>query len=379
MTSTTSPEQSQQSYKFSSPTADAILTDPELPNATAGAGSRAVDVGCGLVSFVMIAYNEAPNIARALASVESLDGLFDYELIVVNDGSRDNTAQIVQDFAADNPCVRLINLPENRGRGYARSKGIEAARGELIATVDADIILPRDWFVRARTALNGHDAVGGTAVPDGDVAYLHKAFRLPPRPVKHTTTVTGSNALYRKKVFLMAEFDPSLREGEDSALNHAMKIHSLVFASVPGLQVQHEESKALSASLRWLFEVGKGATRQLIVYRKVRQPDLISAIFYSFLCGGLIFTAFGYPILGGGLPLGFVAAVSVQHVRSKFEIPWRSWPRVAAAVITDAALLTSYFAGRAAGLFSMGAQARHLSEISGPDTGRALPATFTHE
>src|ERR1700739_1781522 len=125
-----------------------------------------------LLSFVIIAYNEANNIGRTLDAISSLSGLAEYEVVVVNDGSRDHTADIVRQRAATDPHIRLIDLPRNQGRGYARSTGIAAAAGALIARVDADILPPHDWFVRAEAALSGHDAVGGTAIPDGDVAYV---------------------------------------------------------------------------------------------------------------------------------------------------------------------------------------------------------------
>ena len=164
---------------------------------------------------------------------------------MVNDGSRDGTAGVVAGLAARNPRIRLIDLPVNRGRGYARRTGIAAARGGLVATVDADIVLPADWLERTRAALTGHDAVGGTAVPDGDVAYLYRRFRLTPRVVGATTTVSGSNGLYRRGVFDVAGFDETLREGEDSALNHAMSRLGLSAATVPGLLVQHQETQVV--------------------------------------------------------------------------------------------------------------------------------------
>jgi GT2 family glycosyltransferase len=303
-----------------------------------------------MVSFVVIAYNEAANIGPALASISQLAGLGTHEIIVVNDGSRDGTAGVVAGLAARNPQIRLIDLPANRGRGYARRTGIAAARGGLVATVDADIVLPADWLERSRAALAGHDAVGGTAVPDGDVAYLYRRFRLTPRAVGATTTVAGSNGLYRRSVFDVAGFDETLREGEDSALNHAMSRLGLSTATVPGLLVQHQESKPFGTSLRWLFETGQGATRQLITYRQVRQPDLAAGAFAVAVAAGLLTAAARRPLLGAVIPAGFVLAASVQHVRSRFRTPPQDWPRLAPAVAADAALLTAYFAGRLAGL-----------------------------
>jgi hypothetical protein len=303
-----------------------------------------------MVSFVVIAYNEERNIARTLASIAALHQLGQHEIIVVNDGSRDSTAAVVRQHAAASPQVRLIDLAENRGRGWARNTGVQAARGSLIATVDADIVLPRDWLTRARAALPGHAAVGGTAVPDGDVVYLHRRFRLPPRIAGHTIAVTGSNALYRRDAFSLATFDGSLREGEDSALNHAMSSGGLSLATVPGLLVEHVEDKSLPTSLRWLFDVGRGATRQLLAYRQVRGPDLATAAFVAATVLGIGLTAAGYWLVGLAVPAALVTGVSVQHVRTRFATPFSRAPQVLAAIAVDGMLLTAYFAGRLAGL-----------------------------
>ena len=270
---------------------------------------------------------------------------------MVNDGSRDGTGRIMADLAQRDPRIRLIDLPANRGRGYARSTGVAAARGSLIATVNADIVLPADWLDRTRAALTpGATPAGGTAVPDGDVAYLHRCFGLTPRVVGATTTVAGSNGLYRRGVFDLAGFDATLREGEDSALNHAMSRLGLSSVTVPGLLVEHQERKSFGTSLRWLFETGQGATRQLMAYREVRQPDLAASAFAASLTAGLLAVRARRPLLGAAIPAGFVLAASAQHVRSRFHAPRPDWPGMAPAVAVDAALLTAYFAGRLAGL-----------------------------
>lgn len=301
------------------------------------------------VSLVVIAYNEAGNIGRTLDAITALGDLGDYEVVVVNDGSRDGTAGVVRDRAEGNPRIKLIDLPKNRGRGYARSTGIAAAEGDLIATVDADIILPPDWFVRARAALPGHDAVGGTAVPDGDVAYVYQSTRLVPKVIGHTTTVTGSNALYRRRVFEIVGFDPALREGEDVALNQATVAGGLSFGTVSGLLVEHIESKSFGQSLRWLFVTGTGATRQLINYRQIRVPDLAAGLWLASAAAGIAIAVEVTPF-GLLLPAALLAAIAAQHVSSRFETPAARWRSVAAAVGVDSALLLAYFTGRVAGL-----------------------------
>jgi Glycosyl transferase family 2 len=273
-----------------------------------------------------------------------------YEVIVVNDGSRDETASVVSGFAASQPHIKLIDLPRNRGRGYARATGIAAAKGELIATVDADIVLSGDWLVRAEKALVGHDAVGGTAVPDGDVAYVFQATGLVPRIVGHTTTVTGSNALYRREVFDVVAFDRSLREGEDVALNAATTKQGLLLGTVPGLLVEHIEHKSLPTSLRWLFVTGMGATRQLITYRQVRVPDLAAGAFIASHAAGALTGVFVSPLLGAAIPVLVLLAVSVQHVRSRFQTPLTQLPALGFAITLDSVHLLAYFAGRVVGL-----------------------------
>jgi glycosyltransferase involved in cell wall biosynthesis len=75
------------------------------------------------------------------------------EVIVVNDGSRDNTAELVRSFAAKNPMVRLIENPGNRGKGYSVRNGMLNARGEIIAFSDADLSSPIEELPKLLAAL----------------------------------------------------------------------------------------------------------------------------------------------------------------------------------------------------------------------------------
>jgi glycosyltransferase involved in cell wall biosynthesis len=92
------------------------------------------------ISVILPAHNEQDCIGKSVGdAVAYLSSAFrDYEVVVVNDGSRDRTPDIVRDIAATNPKVRLITLPTNEGYGSALAKGFKNARGDLVFFTDAD-------------------------------------------------------------------------------------------------------------------------------------------------------------------------------------------------------------------------------------------------
>lgn len=99
--------------------------------------SAARDVVDGLVSVVMPAYDRAATIGPAVRSVLA-QTYGNLELLVVDDGSRDGTAEVVEELAAGDPRLRLIRLPANEGRSAARNRGIDEARGEFVTFIDSD-------------------------------------------------------------------------------------------------------------------------------------------------------------------------------------------------------------------------------------------------
>jgi len=98
------------------------------------------------LSVVVPAYNEEQRLPRTLARLheyyEAQD--YEYDVIVVSDGSKDRTAQIVNDFAKDHPRFRMIDYSPNRGKGFAVRTGIMAATGEYILFCDADLATPQE-------------------------------------------------------------------------------------------------------------------------------------------------------------------------------------------------------------------------------------------
>jgi dolichyl-phosphate beta-glucosyltransferase len=95
-------------------------------------------------SFVVPAYNESTRLGSTMQQI--LDYVhqqrWNAELIVVDDGSRDDTVEVIRRYAADHPEVRLIQNPGNQGKGYAVRNGMLQARGKVLLFTDADLSSP---------------------------------------------------------------------------------------------------------------------------------------------------------------------------------------------------------------------------------------------
>jgi glycosyltransferase involved in cell wall biosynthesis len=108
-------------------------------------------------SIVIPAYNECGRIPAALESVVSCIRArhWDAEVLVVDDGSSDATAQVVREFARNAPEIQLLENPGNRGKGYSVRNGMLHARGEVLLFTDADLSAPIEEAERLFAAIRG--------------------------------------------------------------------------------------------------------------------------------------------------------------------------------------------------------------------------------
>ncbi len=117
-----------------------------------------------MLSVVIPAYNEEHGISdivgRVLATRAALaeEGIDTLELIVVDDGSADRTAEVVRQMIATEPHLRLLQHARNGGYGAALKTGFAAANGEWIGFLDADGTYPPEWFPKLCVAARTQDA-----------------------------------------------------------------------------------------------------------------------------------------------------------------------------------------------------------------------------
>ena len=98
------------------------------------------DTSKTLISIVIPVYNEAKNILPLYNAItNSLREIKSYEILFINDGSRDHTGRTIEQVITGDPRVKLVNLRRNFGKADALSIGFKKADGDIIITMDGDM------------------------------------------------------------------------------------------------------------------------------------------------------------------------------------------------------------------------------------------------
>jgi glycosyltransferase involved in cell wall biosynthesis len=127
----------------------------------------------GKISLVLPAHNEEPNIRTVVEEAAAVlpTAFADYEVIVVNDGSRDRTLEIAQQLSNENPRVVVVNHPINRGYGAALTSGFNAATGDYIMFMDSDRQFDINDIHNLTPYVEEYDIVAGYRIKRNDPAH----------------------------------------------------------------------------------------------------------------------------------------------------------------------------------------------------------------
>jgi len=225
------------------------------------------------VSVVVASYNGARTLETCLTSLERLN-YSNYEIILVDDGSTDDTPGIV----SDHPRVRYIQQ-ENKGLSVARNTGIAAATGEVVAFTDSDCRADEDWlqYLIIDLQSSGYAAVGGHNFLPPEDSWVAAAVMASPGGPSHVMLndreaehIPGCNmAFYKWALDEIGGFDPVYRKAGDDVdvcwrLQQAG--HRIVFS--PGGFVWHYRRSTVKAYLKQ--QSGYGEAEALLV---VKHPE----------------------------------------------------------------------------------------------------------
>jgi glycosyltransferase involved in cell wall biosynthesis len=223
------------------------------------------------LSIIIPAFNEERRLQKTLdrvrAFIESRPGAC--EVIVVDDGSTDGTAKIVEKMSGIWPALRLLRNPGNRGKGYSVRHGMLDANGGIVLFTDADLSAPMEEADKLFAALKTHDAAIGSRDVDRSLIEVHQPrsreiagilFNWAVRLIlglPFGDTQCGFKAFARNRARILFEQQRIERFGFDPELLFLAKRHGLTVAEVP-VRWAHDEGTrvhALRDGLRMVFDV----------------------------------------------------------------------------------------------------------------------------
>jgi dolichyl-phosphate beta-glucosyltransferase len=134
------------------------------------------------LSVVVPAYNEAQRIGRSLSAIRwyLASRTYSSEVIVVDDGSSDDTSEVISAAIESWPSFRLLRNERNRGKGYSVRRGVMEARGEFVLFTDADLSAPIDqtgMLIAALESTGAEAAIGSRALQRELIGIHQPLFR----------------------------------------------------------------------------------------------------------------------------------------------------------------------------------------------------------
>jgi len=253
------------------------------------------------LSIVIPMFNEAENVESTLNRIEQALASFQgtYEIIAVDDGSLDNTLEILKRIESQNEKIKVVSYSKNIGRGMAMRKGFQESKGDMVVSIDADLSYDPGYILDlVNTLRNEQDidlALASPYMPGGGVQdvplfrlwiskFGNKILRLA-MPNKIYTS-TGIFRAYRKRVLDSLELESDGKEIHLEILSKAMAL---------GYRV-----KEVPAILR-----GRRKGRSKFKFKKTAISHLVFSVFEKPM---IVFGFLGLLTIGVGFFIGLYIA-----------------------------------------------------------------------
>ncbi len=258
------------------------------------------------ISVVVPAYNAAATLGDCLEALltQTVSGT-EYEVIVVDDGSTDGTAEVTK--ALVDSRVTLLSQP-NGGAAAAKNLGVRHARGEVILFTDADCVPRPDWIEAMRIAFADPEIVGvkgicqtrqqGLIPRFTQIEYEDKYDMMARH--RYIDFVDTASAGYRKRVLVEnGGFDPTLRTVEDVELSFRLSRQGYKMVFAPQAVVYHRHPETLGAYARrklaygfWRTRIYQRYPQKVIKDSRTPQTQKIQVVLFCLLTAALIGSPF---------------------------------------------------------------------------------------
>ena len=226
------------------------------------------------------------------------------EIIVVDGGSRDRTQDIIKKRRA-----KLL-IEKKKGPAAARNRGLDASKGDMIAFIDADVILPEGWARKALKLLGSDKKIAGVGgpgisaeggvIPEALDCLLYGKSKNVKK--KYVDSLATMDVLYRKPAIAKQRFDESFITAEDPEFNFRLvkKGYKLLYSRE--LFVHHHHPLTLKSLLKRWYNYGKNYARPYLRHKEIRNPGFYARILYMplliiFLLASVIYTITAYAAL----------------------------------------------------------------------------------
>lgn len=274
-----------------------------------------------LFSFVIPVFNRPQEVKELLDSFLSLEGNYQYEIVIVEDGSTQSSEHILEEFKTD------LNISyyfkKNTGPGNSRNYGMNKAKGNYFIILDSDVLLPSNYLTEVTTFLNKtyYDCFGGPDTAHTSFSNLQKAISFAMTSVITTGGIRGGkkhvnkfqprsfNMGLSRRAFVDTQGFGNIHPGEDPDLSlrllklgyktvlipNAIVFHkrriswSKFYTQVnkfgmvrPILNKWHPESRSIVYWFPTLFSIGLLTSILLLVFKVVTWP-LYLYVFYFIL------------------------------------------------------------------------------------------------
>jgi glucosyl-dolichyl phosphate glucuronosyltransferase len=250
------------------------------------------------ITVILCTFNRCQSLAKALESVaaQTLPHTLVWEVLVVDNNSRDQTRTVVEDFCLKYPSRFRYLFEPQPGKSYALNAGIREARGGILAFIDDDVTAEPTWLQNLTAELRSGEwaGAGGPILPErgfspppwlsgGDLRSFAPLalFNLGPQPGALTEPPFGTNMAFRKEIFeryggFRTDLGPqpdSILRGEDTEFGSRILAAGLQLRYAPSAKVFHavpENRLQKKYFLAWWFDKGRSDVREFGIPPEVR-------------------------------------------------------------------------------------------------------------